>query len=109
VGNHLVIPYTSSYKAQLVPPPYNSAVAWLEVGGQKMTEYEKAVQAMKWLNRNTDYRANNITGDFPHPQSYKKYVGGMFELSKFSTKESLGIITGDDLIAVALREGWKDE
>lgn len=74
-----------------------------------MTEYEKAVQAMKWLNRNTDYRANNITSDFPHPQSYKKYVGGMFELSKFSTKESLGIITGDDLIAVAMREGWKDE
>ena len=74
-----------------------------------MTEYEKAVQAMKWLNRNTDYRANNITSDFPHPQSYKKYVGGMFELSKFSTKESLGIITGDDLIAVALREGWEYE
>jgi hypothetical protein len=74
-----------------------------------MSDYLRALKALGWLNRNTDYRANNITSDFPHPQSYKKYVGGMFSLSKFSTKESLGIITGDDLIAVAMREGWKDE
>ena len=72
-----------------------------------MSDYEKAVQAMKWLNRNTDYRANNVSGDYP--QSYKTHVGGMFGLSKFSTKESLDIITGNDLVAVAMREGWKDE
>jgi hypothetical protein len=32
----------------------------------------------------------------------------MFGLSKFSSKESLDIITGNELVAVALREGWKE-
>ena len=74
-----------------------------------MSDYLRALKALGWLNLNTDYRANNITSDFPHPQSYKKYVGGMFGLSKFSTKESLDIITGNDLVAVAMREGWEYE
>ena len=74
-----------------------------------MSDYLKALKALGWLNLNTDFRANNITHDFPHPQSYKQHFGGMFGLSKFSSKESLGVITGDDLVAVALREGWKDE
>ena len=72
-----------------------------------MSDYLRALKALGWLNINTDYRANNISGDYP--QSYKQHVGGMFGLSKFSSKESLGVITGDDLVAVALREGWKDE
>ena len=71
------------------------------------SEYEKALKALGWLNRNTDYRANNISGEYF--QSYKEHVGGMFGLSKFSTKESLDIITGNDLVAVAMREGWEYE
>jgi hypothetical protein len=71
-----------------------------------MSDYLRALKALGWLNLNTDYRANNISGDYPH--GYKQHVGGMFGLSKFSTKESLDIITGNDLVAVALREGWKE-
>ena len=72
-----------------------------------MSDYLRALKALGWLNLNTDFRANNISGDYP--QSYKQHVGGMFCLSKFSSKESLDIITGNDLVAVALTEGWKDE
>jgi hypothetical protein len=72
-----------------------------------MSDYLRALKALGWLNINTDYRANNISGDYP--QSYKTHVGGMFGLSKFSTKESLDIITGNDLVAVAMREGWEYE
>ena len=72
-----------------------------------MSDYLRALKALGWLNLNTDFRANNISGDYP--QSYKKHVGGMFGLSRFSTKESLDIITGKELVVVALREGWKDE
>jgi hypothetical protein len=96
-----------SNKTQLVPPPHGSAVAWLEVGGQKMSDYLRALKALGWLNLNTDYRANNISGDYP--QSYKQHVGGMFGLSKFSTKESIGFRTGKELIAFAEEEGWKNE
>jgi hypothetical protein len=71
------------------------------------SEYLRALIALGWLNLNTDYRANNISGDYP--QSYKQHVGGMFGLSKFSSKESLDIITGNELVSVAMREGWKDE
>jgi hypothetical protein len=69
-----------------------------------MSDYLRALKALGWLNLNTDYRANNISGDYP--QSYKQHVGGMFGLSKFSTKESLGILTGNDLVAFALNQGY---
>jgi hypothetical protein len=74
---------------------------------RRMSDYLRALKALGWLNLNTDFRANNISGDYP--QSYKTHVGGMFGLSKFSTKESLDIITGNDLVAVAMREGWEYE
>jgi hypothetical protein len=70
-----------------------------------MSDYEKAVQAMKWLNRNTDYRANNVSHDYP--QSY--IYSGMFTLSIFSNMESIGFRTGKELVKIAEREGWKDE
>lgn len=72
-----------------------------------MTDYLRALKVLGWLNLNTDYRVNNISGDYP--QSYKQHVGGMFGLSKFSSKESLSIVTGNELIAMALREGWVDK
>ncbi len=71
-----------------------------------MSDYEKAVQAMKWLNRNTDYRANNVSGDYPkHRESY----GGLFSLSIFSDMESIGFRTGKELIEIAEWEGWEKE
>ena len=73
----------------------------------RMSDYLRALKALGWLNLNTDYRANNISGDYP--QSYKQHVGGMFGLSEFSSKESLGIITGIQLVMVALTEGWEYE
>ena len=69
-----------------------------------MSDYLRALKALGWLNLNTDFRANNISGDYP--QSYKEMVGGMFGLSKFSSKESLDIITGNDLVAFALNQGY---
>lgn len=72
-----------------------------------MSDYLRALKALDWLNRTTDYRVNNISGDYP--QSYKGHVGGMFGLSKFSTKESRDIITGNELVAVAMMEGWEYE
>ena len=72
-----------------------------------MSDYLRALKALGWLNLNTDYRANNISGDYP--QSYKEHVGGMFGLSKFSSKKSLGLVTGYELIALAEEEGWEDE
>jgi hypothetical protein len=71
-----------------------------------MSDYLRALKALGWLNLNTDYRANNISGDYPH--GFKETLGGMFGLSKFSSKESLDIITGNELVAVAMREGWKE-
>ena len=44
----------------------------------------------------------DVSGDYP--QSYKQHVGGMFGLSKFSSKESLDIITGNELVAVEMNE-----
>jgi hypothetical protein len=72
-----------------------------------MSDYLRALKVLGWLNLNTDYRVNNISGDYP--QSYKQHVGGMFGLSKFSSKESLSIVTGNELIAMALSEGWVDK
>jgi hypothetical protein len=36
-------------------------------------------------------------------------VGGRFGLSNYDTKESIGIVTSDELVAFAKKEGWKDE
>jgi hypothetical protein len=91
----------------LVPPIDGSNAVGLEVGGEKVTEYDKALKALDWLNRKTDYRANNISTVFS--MCYKEKVGGMFGLSKFSTQKSLGVVTGKELIKTAEREGWKDE
>ena len=72
-----------------------------------MSDYLRALKALGWLNLNTDYRANNISGDYQ--QSYKQIAGGMFGLSRFSSKKSLGLLTGYELIALAEEEGWVDE
>jgi hypothetical protein len=71
-----------------------------------MSDYEKAVQAMKWLNRNTDYRANNVSGDYP---KHQEFHGGLFSLSIFSNMESIGFRTGKELVEIAEWEGWEDE
>jgi hypothetical protein len=70
-----------------------------------MSDYLRALKALDWLNRNTDYRANNISGDCPKPCWN---MGGMFGLSRFSSRESLGLVTGKELIALAMREGWEE-
>ena len=72
-----------------------------------MSDYLRALKALGWLNLNTDYRANNISGDYPH--WYKKNYGGMFGFSKFSTKESIAILTGNVLVDIAEKKGWVDE
>jgi len=72
-----------------------------------MSKYLEALKALGWLNLNTDYRANNISGDYC--ECHKEKVGGRFGLSNYETKESIGILTGDDLVAFAKKEGWKDE
>lgn len=72
-----------------------------------MSDYLRALKALDWLNRNTDYRANNVDGEY---YSYFSEVhGGLFTLSKFSTKESIGYRTGKELVEIAEREGWKNE
>ena len=72
-----------------------------------MSDYLRALKALGWLNRNTDYRVNNISGDYP--KNFAMSCGGIFGVSSFSTQKSLSISLGDDLIALAEREGWKDE
>ncbi len=91
----------------MVPSLNNSAASWLEVGGQKMSDYLRALKALDWLNRNTDYRVNNASGDYP--KNFAMACGGIFGVSSFSTQKSLSISLGDDLIALAEREGWKGE
>jgi hypothetical protein len=71
-----------------------------------MSDYEKAVQAMKWLNRNTDFRANNVSCDYPN---YREFYGGLFSFSIFSNMESIGFRTGKELIKIAEWEGWENE
>lgn len=60
-----------------------------------MTEYEKAVQAMKWLRK-------NIYGHYVDDETayYTKDNGGMF---LHSVK-----ISGVELIKVAKKLGWKE-
>jgi hypothetical protein len=67
-----------------------------------MNKYHAAISALDWLNRNTDYRVNDVESS----AGFKRVYGGMFGLSKFSTKDSFGIITGDDLVAFALNQGY---
>jgi hypothetical protein len=61
-----------------------------------MTDYEKAVQAMKWLRDNT---WNHYVDD--ETAYYTKDNGGMFLHSKK--------ISGVELIEMAKELGWKDE
>ena len=72
-----------------------------------MSDYEKALRALDWLNLNTDYLANNISTVFS--MCYRENIGGMFKLSEFSTEKSFGVVSGKELIKTAEREGWKDE
>lgn len=65
-----------------------------------MTEYEKAVQAMKWLSENTEtHCVDDETSQFT------KSKGGMF----FVRTESSETINGAELIEMAKELGWKDE
>lgn len=65
--------------------------------------YEEAIKACRWINENTIYRANNIT-----TQNYiLVHSGGMFSLSNYETKESIGLLYGEDLIKKAIELGWK--
>lgn len=71
-----------------------------------MTDYLRALKALRWLNINTDYRANNLQGSYV---DFEEVCDGLFSLSKFSTKESIGYRTGKELVEIAEKEGWKDE
>jgi hypothetical protein len=70
-----------------------------------MNKYHVAISALRWLNENTDYRSSNISADFP--EYMKTSFGGMFSFSRFSTKESLAIYTGNQLIERAKELGWE--
>lgn len=67
--------------------------------------YIKAVNAARWINEQTTYRSNNITADF-FLNTKEKY-GGMFGVSNYDTKESVGILTGLDLLEFAKQQGYK--
>ena len=69
-----------------------------------MNKYLEALRALDWLNINTIYRANNISGEYC--ECHKQKVGGRFGLSNYESKESIGILTGDDLVAFALNQGY---
>ena len=65
-----------------------------------MTEYKKAVQAMKWLEENTfTHYIDDETG------RWTKDNGGMF----FVRIESSETVNGAELIKMAKELGWKDE
>ena len=68
-----------------------------------MSDYLKALKALDWLNTNTDYGVNNVSKDYP---KHQEVCGGLFTLSIFSTKESIGFRTGKELIKIAEWEGW---
>lgn len=68
--------------------------------------YDKAIEALWYLNNQTDYRVNNITADF-HPLTKAKY-GGMYGVSKYTTKESVGLLTGERLLEFAKEQGYKE-
>ena len=65
-----------------------------------MTDYEKAVQAMKWLEENTyTHYIDDETSQFT------KSKGGMF----FVRIESSETVNGAELIEMAKELGWKVE
>lgn len=65
-----------------------------------MTDYEKAVAAMKWLEENT---FTHYIDDESGKKS--KESGGMF----FVRIESSQMVDGAELIEMAKELGWKDE
>lgn len=65
-----------------------------------MSEYEKAVQAMKWLEENT---FTHYIDDESGKKS--KESGGIF----FVRIESSQTVNGVELIEMAKELGWKDE
>ena len=65
-----------------------------------MTEYEKAVQAMKWLEENT---YTHYIDDESGKKS--KESGGIFSVRI----ESSQTVNGVELIEMAKELGWKDE
>ena len=65
-----------------------------------MTDYEKAVAAMKWLEENT---FTHYIDDESGKKS--KESGGMF----FVRIESSETVNGAELIEMAKELGWKDE
>jgi hypothetical protein len=71
-----------------------------------MSDYLRALKALGWLNINTDYRVNNLQEGYV---DFEEVCDGLFSLSIFSTKASIGLCTGKELIALAEKEGWKDE
>ena len=65
-----------------------------------MSDYEKAVQAMKWIEKNTlTHYIDNETG------RWTKDNGGMFHVLIESSKT----VNGVELIEMAKELGWKDE
>ena len=65
-----------------------------------MTEYEKAVAAMKWLWENTEtHYVDDETSQFT------KSKGGMFSVRI----ESSETVNGAELIEMAKELGWEDE
>jgi hypothetical protein len=65
-----------------------------------MSEYEKAVEAMKWLCENTEtHYVDDETSQFT------KSKGGMFDVRI----ESSQTVSGAELIEMAKELGWKDE
>jgi hypothetical protein len=69
-------------------------------GGDGMCDYEKAVQAMKWLCENTE--THNVDDE---TSQFTKSKGGMF----FVRIESSETVNGTELIEMAKELGWKDE
>ena len=64
------------------------------------SDYKKAVQAMKWLRENTEtHYIDDESG------RWTKESGGMF----FVRIESSQTISGAELIEMAKELGWKDE
>ena len=64
------------------------------------SDYEKAVQAMKWLCENTE--THNVDDE---TSQFTKSKGGMF----FVRIESSETVNGTELIEMAKELGWKDE
>jgi len=65
-----------------------------------MSDYEKAVQAMKWLEENTfTHYIDDESG------TKSKETGGRF----FVRIESSQMVNGKELIEIAKELGWKDE